>query len=75
MACAVHKMAAPTPVNHLQCNAVKEKIVVLIIWLLQLRDYPSCANSKNVESLINTQTLKKHCALALRTEVKQTQEL
>ena len=28
-----------------------------------------------VESLINTRTLKKRCALAARTEVKQTQEL
>ena len=28
-----------------------------------------------VESLINTRTLKKHCALAVHTEVKQTQEL
>jgi len=28
-----------------------------------------------VESLINTRTLKKRCALAACTEVKQTQEL
>ena len=28
-----------------------------------------------IESLINTRTLKKRCALAGRTEVKQTQEL
>ena len=28
-----------------------------------------------IESLINTRTLKKRCALAERTEVKQTQEL
>ena len=28
-----------------------------------------------IESLINTRTLKKRCALAARTEVKQTQEL
>ena len=42
-------MADPTPVNHLQCNAVKEKLLFWqIIWLLQLGDYPSCANSKNV---------------------------
>ena len=30
---------------------------------------------KSLESLINTRTLKKHCTLAARTEVKQTQEL
>ena len=29
----------------------------------------------HVESLINTRTLKKRCALAAHTEVKQTQEL
>ena len=28
-----------------------------------------------VESIINTRTLKKHCALVSRTEVQQTQEL
>ena len=28
-----------------------------------------------VESIINTRTLKKHCALVSRTEVQQTQEV
>ena len=30
---------------------------------------------RDIESLINTRTLKKRCALAACTEVKQTQEL
>ena len=38
-------------------------LVVLVITVIE------------VESLINTRTLKKRCALAALTDVKQTQEL
>ena len=43
--------------------------------LLASQNCSKCANYWCIESLINTRTLKKRCALAARTEVKQTQEL
>ena len=35
----------------------------------------SVSKWKTIESIINTRTLKKHCALVLRTEVQQTHKL
>ena len=57
----------PNTCNKLTALSALLRLLNALVPLWRYRIY--------IESLINTRTLKKRCALAARTEVKQTQEL